>query len=166
MKFQETFDFDHPANVILRMFGDADFYEEKYREMAGRAPNILSTRAEGEHFFITVRHALDAGRLKFPDFVKKRIGDELYLRQTDSWQLDSGRGRIDIDIEKAPVTIRIDLNLTGNGAGSQLTLDFDIQASVPLIGGKIEKAVAGPIARHTRKDLTLTNGMAARYVEN
>lgn len=162
MKFQETFDFDYPRDVILRMFGDEGYYRAKYEKMGG-APEVLDTQSSENRFSITVRHALDASRLKFPDFVKSRIGDNLYLRQTDAWQLDQGRGRLDIDIEKAPVEIRSTLHLTDQGSGSRLTLDFDIKASVPLLGGKIEKAVAGPISRHVQKDLALSNKMAADY---
>ncbi|KEZ75816.1 DUF2505 domain-containing protein [Salinisphaera hydrothermalis] len=163
MKFQETFDFDYPAEIILRMFGDKDYYLAKYEKMGGEAPEVLSSESGDARFSITVRHALDASRLKFPDFVKSRIGDQLYLRQTDAWQLDAGEGRLDIEIERAPVEIGSRLNLTDAGNGSRLVLDFNIKASVPLVGGKIEKAVAGPISRHVQKDLTLTNRMAADY---
>ncbi|MGN8159517.1 DUF2505 domain-containing protein [Salinisphaera sp. SWV1] len=162
MKFQETFDFDYPRNVILRMFGDEAYYRAKYERMGGE-PEVIDTQSSENRFSITVRHALDAARLKFPDFIKSRIGDHLYLRQTDAWQLDQGRGRLDIEIEKAPVQIGAALHLTDQGSGSRLTLDFDIKASVPLLGGKIEKAVAGPISRHMQKDLKLTNQMAADY---
>ncbi|HET7313612.1 DUF2505 domain-containing protein, partial [Salinisphaera sp.] len=163
MKFQETFDFDHPADVILKMFGDKNYYLAKYEEMGANAPDVLDTESAGDRFSITVRHALDASRLKFPDFIKSRIGDRLYLRQTDTWQLDKGEGRLDIEIEKMPVEIGSKLVLADHGNGSRLTLDFDIKASVPLVGGRIEKAVAGPISRHVQKDLTLSNQMAADY---
>lgn len=163
MKFQETFDFDYPADIILRMFGDKAYYLAKYEKMGGDAPEVLDSESGDDRFSITVRHGLDASRLKFPDFIKSRIGDRLYLRQTDSWQLDQAQGRLDIEIERAPVEIASKLNLTGTGNGSRLILDFDIKASVPLVGGKIEKAVAGPISRHLQKDLTLTNRMAADY---
>ncbi|RJS94438.1 DUF2505 domain-containing protein [Salinisphaera sp. Q1T1-3] len=163
MKFEETFDFDYPANVILEMFGDEAYYRKKYERMAGKSPEVLDVKSAGDKFSITVRHALDATNMKFPDFIKSRIGDSLYLKQTDAWQLDQSRGRIDIDIEKAPVEIHADMHLADTDNGSRLTLAFEIKASVPLVGGKVEKAVAGPIARHTQKDLKLSNEMAADY---
>ena len=163
MKFEETFDFDYPAETILKMFGDKDYYLKKYERMGGDAPEVLDTKAEGDKFSITVRHALDASRMSFPDFIKSRLGDSLYLKQTDAWQLDQARGRIDIDIEKAPVAIHADMHLENQGSGSRMTLAYEIDASIPLIGGKVEKAVAGPIAKHTKKDLKITNEMAADY---
>ena len=101
--------------------------------------------------------------MSFADFSKSRLGDRLYRKQTDAWQLDQARGRIDIDIEKAPVVIHADMHLENQGSGSRMTLAYDIDASIPLIGGKVEKAVAGPIAKHTKKDLKITNDMAADY---
>lgn len=163
MKFEETFDFDYPADVILRMFGDKDYYIAKYERMAGQTPEIVNHVAEGDKFSITVRHALDAGNMKFPDFIKSRLGDNVQLEQTDAWQLNQARGRIDIKIDKAPVDIHADLHISDHGSGSRLQLIFDIKASVPLIGGKIEKAVAGPITRHTQKDLRMSNELAAGY---
>ncbi|MGB7755069.1 MAG: DUF2505 domain-containing protein [Salinisphaera sp.] len=162
MKFQETFDFDYSRSVILRMFGDEAYYRAKYEKMGGE-PEVIDTQSSESRFLITVRHALDATRLKFPDFVKSRIGDHLYLRQTDAWQLDQGHGRLDIEIEKAPVQIEASMHLSEQDSGSRLTMEFDIKASVPLLGSKIEKSVAGPISRHVQKDLKITNRMAADY---
>jgi len=165
MKFEETFDFDHPADTMLRMFSDKEYYLAKYEKMGGNRPEVLDTQVAGDDFSITVRHALDAANLKFPDFLKSRIGDSLYLKQTDSWKTSKNQGRIQIEIEKTPVKIDMQLSLADTGETSQLTIKGEIKASVPLIGGKIEKAVEGPITKHTRKDLILSNKMAADYAK-
>ena len=163
MKFEQTFDFDYPADVVLRMFGDKEYYLAKYERMGGDRPDVIDSQAAGPDFSITVRHALDAANLNFPDFLKSRIGDHLYLRQTDSWNLAKHHGRIQIEIEKTPVHIDMQLVLSDRGESSQLKLTGDIKASIPLIGGKVEKAVEGPITRHIRKDLALSNKMAVDY---
>lgn len=165
MKFEQTFDFDYPADVVLRMFGDREYYLAKYERMGGDRPEVIDSQAAGPDFSITVRHALDAANLKFPDFLKSRIGDKLYLRQTDSWNLAKQHGRIQIEIEKTPVKIDMQLTLADKGESSQLTIQGEIKAAIPLIGGKIEKAVEGPITKHTRKDLIVSNKMAADYVK-
>ncbi len=164
MKFEETFDFDHDADTVLRMFTNEAYYMDKYERLAGRKPKLLDSEKTDSEFSITVRHALDATKLSFPDMLKKRMGDHILLRQTDRWVMAKYSGRIDIDIEKAPVDISIDLKLAENGTGkSRLTLSFDIDAKVPLLGSKIEKAIAGPITQRTKKDLALSNEMASDY---
>ena len=163
MKFEETFDFDHAVDVVLRMFSDKEYYLAKYERMGGDRPEVIDTQAAGDDFSITVRHALDAASLKFPDFLKSRIGDSLYLRQTDSWNLAKQQGRIQIEIEKTPVKIDMRLSMSDQSGTAHLEIQGDIKASIPLIGGKVEKAVAGPITKHIRKDLTVSNKMAADY---
>lgn len=165
MKFQETFDFDHDVDTIARMFGDRDYYLDKYARLGGRQPELVDCNKEGDDFSITVRHALDATQLSFPDFVKKRIGDHVILNQTDAWQLDKRDGRIDIDIEKTPVTIGIAMKLVDNQGSARLELAFDISADVPLLGGQVEKAIAKPITRRMQDDLELSRKMAEDYTQ-
>lgn len=165
MKFEETFDFDYPADTIIRMFSDEDYFLAKYERMGGRKPEVVSSEKTDERFSITVRHAMDASKLSFPDIIRSRIGDRIMLRQTDSWQIPNRSGRIAIDIEKAPVDIAIDMKLSDRDGKAQLALAFDIDAQVPLLGSKIEKALAGPITQRMHRDLRLSNKMAADYAK-
>ena len=162
MKFQESHDFDQDAATVLAMFCDRDYYDRKYEKLGGSS-EILDCDDAGDPFSITVRHALDASKMKLPDFLRKRIGDCLYLHQTERWYKNSHRGRIDIDIEKTPATIAIDMALTNTGNGARITLDFDIRVAIPLVGGKAEKAIAGPITRHVHRDMQISNDMADEY---
>lgn len=165
MKFEESFDFDHGVDTVARMFGDRDYYVAKYERLGGRSPEIVACDRAGDRFSITVRHALEAATMSLPDLLKKRIGNQLVLEQTDVWQLDAGHGRIAIDIEKTPVAIAIDLRLRDNRGTARLDLRFDIDAEVPLLGSKIEKAVAEPITRRVRDDLEVSRAMAGAYAE-
>lgn len=164
MKFEESFDFDHRASTVMRMFGDEAYYERKYQRLGGRPPEVLDCQRGDGRFSITVRHMLDPEAMPFPDFMKKRIGDRLVLRQTDAWQLDAHTGRIEIDIRSTPVHISIDLQLVDREPGARLKLAFDIRADVPLLGRKIERAVAEPITRRMRADLEESRRLAADYV--
>ena len=164
MKFEETFDFDYPAATMLRMFTDQDYFLDKYERLGGRKPELVDSQRTDDRFTITVRHAMDANKLSFPDIIKKRVGDRIMLRQTDVWNVSSQSGRIDIDIEKAPVDITIDLKLSERDGKARLTLGFDIDAQVPLLGSKIEKAIAGPITERLHRDMALSNEMASDYV--
>jgi hypothetical protein len=163
MKFEETFDFDHPAATMMRMFTDKDYFLAKYERLGGRKPEFVDCQKSDDDFWITVRHALDANKLSFPDMIKKRVGDRIMLRQTDLWDIPKQTGRIDIDIEKTPVDITIDMVLSEQAGKAQLTLKFDIDAQVPLLGSKIEKAIAGPITQRLHRDMELSNQMASDY---
>lgn len=163
MKFEESFDFDHDLDTILTMFSDKAYYLQKYERLGNAMPELIDSQGGEDHFSITVRHALDAQQMAFPDFIKKRIGDHLMLRQTDAWTLSQRSGRIVIDIEHTPVEITIDMALVDNSGNARLKLAFDIDAHVPLLGSKVEKSIAGPITRRMHRDLRVTNEMAADY---
>lgn len=164
MKFEETFDFDHSTNTLMRMFTDQDYFLNKYARLGGRAPELVDCQKSEDRFSITVRHALDAQKLSFPEIVSKRIGDRIMLRQTDVWNVPRQSGRIDIDIENVPVDIAIDLNLSELGGTARLTLGFDIDAQIPFLGSMIEKSIAGPITDRLHRDMELSNEMASDYV--
>ncbi len=163
MKFEESFDFDHSAAVIMRMFTDKDYFLRKYERLGGAAPELIDCQSDEDRFSITVRHALDAQTMPFPDFIKKRLGDRIMLRQTDAWQIKARTGRIEIDIESTPVDIDIDMQLVDRDAGARLKLAFDIHADVPLVGKKVERSIAEPITRRMHADLVESKRMAADY---
>ena len=163
MKFEETFDFDHSVETVMNMFTDETYFLAKYERMGGRKPELVNCDKKDDHFSITVRHALDASKLSFPEIIQKRIGDRLMLRQTDAWDIPRRSGRIDIDIEKTPVDIKIDMRLTDDSGKARLKLAFDIDAQVPLLGSKIEKAIAGPITQRFKHDMKISNKMAGDY---
>src|SRR5699024_6651678 len=101
-----------------------------------------------------------------PDFARKSVGSQVVLKQTDSWQIESRVGRIDVAFESKPISTCIDMHLETRGAGSRLKLAFDIQADVPLIGKKVEKALAEPLQRRMHDDLKVTADMAGDYARS
>ena len=163
MKFEETFDFDYSLETVMTMFTDENYFIAKYERMGTHKPELVNCEKKDDHFSVTVRHALDANRLSFPEIIQKRIGDRVMLRQTDAWDIPRRSGRIDIDIEKTPVNIAIDMRLTDDSGKARLKLAFDIDAQVPLLGSKIEKAIAGPITERFKRDMQISNKMAAEY---
>ncbi len=93
----------------------------------------------------------------FPDVAKKFVGDTVVIKQVDSWHAagaDGSRtGDVRLKIAGAPV------ELTGTmtpgrrrrAAPGRSSLG-DLKASVPLLGGKLEKAAAPAIVMALRKE--------------
>jgi hypothetical protein len=46
-----------------------------------------------------------------------------------------------VEIKGAPVRLAAAMTMHADGGGTRQTIDGDVKASVPLIGGRIEKAV-------------------------
>ena len=78
-----------------------------------------------------------------PSFAKKIVGDSTRAIKTISWHGDdAARADFTVDTPGKPTSIAGGLTLAPAGAGSTLTYDLEIKASVPLVGGKLEKLVA------------------------
>jgi Protein of unknown function (DUF2505) len=84
-----------------------------------------------------------------PDFVRTFIGGTLEVVQVDDWGAPGPDGARDgtavVEIKGAPVRFAGALTLRPGGPGSVETIDGDVKASVPLVGGRIEKALEPPL---------------------
>jgi hypothetical protein len=90
-----------------------------------------------------------------PEFVRTFVGGSLEVVQVDDWGAPGPDGARDgtavVEIKGAPVRFAGSLTLRpaagggAGGAGSVETIDGDVKASVPLVGGRIEKALEPPL---------------------
>jgi len=117
----------------------------------------VSDGAGGATVLTTVR-VLPTDRV--PDLVRSLVGQRLTVRRVDTWRAaaaDGSRsGRIEVAIVGTPVSMTGTLALTtagsdsagsgSAGAGTHESVDGELTASVPLIGGRIAKA-AEPAVR-------------------
>jgi hypothetical protein len=91
-----------------------------------------------------------------PDFVRSFVGDTVEIHQTDVWNApaaDGSRtGTIEANISGAPVTIRGAMALEPDGSGTRHSITAVIKASVPLVGGKIEKTVIEIVHKAIEKE--------------
>ena len=81
----------------------------------------------------------------FPDFVQKFVGDTVQVDRADTWgpaAADGSRdGTIVVEIKGAPVRLSGTLTLRPGGPGAVEDVQAELKAAVPLVGGRIEKAV-------------------------
>jgi len=75
-----------------------------------------------------------------PSFAKKFVGDSTRAIKTIAWSGD--RAVFTVDTPGKPTSMKGSLALASAGSATTVTYDLDIKASVPLVGGKLEKLVA------------------------
>ena len=83
---------------------------------------------------------------RFPDFARRLTGERITLVETTTWQpqadADGARhGEIRLSVEGAPVTATSATVVRPDGTGSVEVVSGEVTARVPLLGGRIEKAV-------------------------
>ena len=85
-----------------------------------------------------------------PDVARSFVGEHLTVIEVQEWSGPAADGSresaLDIHVKGAPLTIKGTLRLEPSGSGTVEVLDAELKANVPFIGGKLEKAAAGPIS--------------------
>ena len=88
-----------------------------------------------------------------PSFAKKIVGDTTHVIITQVW-----RGQVadyEIATPGKPTQVHGTATVSANGSGSVLVYDLDVKASVPLIGGKLEKLVVDLTREGFEKEQTV-----------
>jgi hypothetical protein len=79
-----------------------------------------------------------------PDFVRRFAGQALQIVERTEWDAADGQGvregTLEVEIAGAPVRLSGRLRLAPDGEGSVSRVEGELKASVPLLGGKIERA--------------------------
>jgi Protein of unknown function (DUF2505) len=135
--------YDADPAAVFAMLTDAAFQERKCA-----ATGALESEVEIERFpdggaTIRTRRTLPTDQI--PDFARSFVGRTVDIVQVDDFgPADAGGGRegsVIVEIKGAPVRFAGALTLDMSPAGTLETIDGDIKASVPLVGGRLERAL-------------------------
>ena len=94
-----------------------------------------------------------------PDFARRLTGETITVVESTAWDPpgapgDGRTGTVRLRVEGAPVTSVIALRLVADGDGTLETAEGDITAKVPLVGGRIEKALEPAIRAGLQAQVT------------
>jgi hypothetical protein len=91
-----------------------------------------------------------------PSYAKALVGDSVRLTETrvigPAARDGSHDGTVTVEFGGAPVSVQGTLRLAAGGPGSEVAVEMSIKASVPFVGGKIEKFCAEQIERALDKE--------------
>jgi Protein of unknown function (DUF2505) len=135
--------YDAEPAAVFAMLTDAAFQEHKCAATGAVQSAVeIDTFADGG---ATIRTHRTMPTDQIPDFVRTFVGGTLVVAQVDDWGpagSDGARvGSVVVEIKGAPVRLAGSLALRPAGDGTIETIDGDVKAAVPIIGGRIERAV-------------------------
>jgi len=163
MKITATIDFAAPPHEVFAMLADKQFQAQKCAATGSRR-HTVSIRSQDDRTIIVSTRDMPSDH--FPPFVKGMVGDTLAVTETQDWgppTADGGRhGRLTVHITGAPVDMHGTLSLAAGGQGSVETIEGDLEARIPLIGHKIEKAAAPAIQSAIRVESETSKAWLAR----
>ncbi|TWP33677.1 DUF2505 domain-containing protein [Leekyejoonella antrihumi] len=146
MRISEKWTYAADADQVWAMTTDQTFQDKKCAD-AGSLSSSASVTEAGETTEIrNEREMLTEG---IPDVLKKLIGQTVRVTETQTWSApDEGGVRtadVDVLIKGQPITMRGKIVMRPEGEATTLTLEANLKAGIPLIGGKLEKAAAPSI---------------------
>jgi hypothetical protein len=143
MKLSQRDKYDVDPAVVFAMFCDEKFLLGKYDALGYPKFEVLGVEASDGGARITTRRHAPAN---VPGFAKRLFGETTEMVQTDVWgpEQDGVReGTWTIDVPGKPVKAGGTIRLEPSANGSLVSIEGELKASVPLIGGKIESWAGG-----------------------
>ena len=135
-----------PAHIVVAAISTEDYLVYRYDE-AGIRSFELDIREDNElRFESHVRR--QASTDKLPGFARKLTGDTVTLIQHQFWdrQTQPYAGELRMELEGLPGHIVTRLTLSDNGDGSSTLFgQGEVEARIPLLGGRIEKMMVGKV---------------------
>jgi hypothetical protein len=138
---------EHPAERVYTTMVDRDVIEKRLVQMGGPGAEIQEYEPTPDGgVTYTLQHGIDATDL--PDMVTKLLpGGRVVIKRTENWAPSdggySGTGRV--SIAGTPATAKATMRLGDTGGGSELAIDVQVTVKVPIVGAKVEEAVAEQI---------------------
>lgn len=146
--------YEADPHTVFTMICDTAFQERKCVAGGAVQHEVQIERRDDGTAVITTHRTMPTDGV--PDFVKSMVGSTLKVTQSDEWAAPAAdgdrKGATVVRIAGAPITFTGALRLTSEGTGARQTIDGDLKASVPLLGGKIEKAAEPAIRAAIRAE--------------
>ena len=156
MKFDIKARYPAPSAVVLKMFMDKDFHTKKLGVMGIAKSRVLDHKAAGDDFRIKIERKVP---LDAPGVVKKFVPAEATVVSEEKWNRAAKTGAVKVEPQGVPVDIKANVRFADDAQGCTITYAFDVTARVPLVGGALEKFVAGDMekkfAEEARAAITL-----------
>jgi len=150
-----------PARIALptdpssafALLTDPAYVTEVAERTGGKDVSVEVTPTAEGGVVVVSKRSLPA---QVPSFAKAVVGEQLAITETREYGPADGSGArtgtASVSIEGAPVSIGGPLSLRAEGEGTVLALDAKVSASIPFVGGKIEKFAAEQIERFLAKE--------------
>ena len=160
MKKKITATYDVPPEALARMFANPDFHVRKLEEAGITRYEILNHEVNGDDVSIKVsRHVpLDA-----PRAVRKVIPAEVNSISNERWNAKTLRGNVSTETG-IPVEISCSALISAQGSGCVVHYDWEIKAKVPLIGGALEKFIAGDMEKRMAHEAEAASRVVKEFV--
>lgn len=146
------FNFSHSAEDVFELFCDPDFLVERCMAIGELSADVEVE--EDDSGKVTVSMTREVKR-ELPAFLAKMFNPQQVVRVVETWQQigDNFTGKGEITVDGQPVNIKTSFTLKSTDNGSVFAIKYAPKASIPLIGGRVEKFIEGQSEKDVLKEL-------------
>jgi hypothetical protein len=146
MKISEKVDYAATPDAVFAMLADEDFQSRKCAATGALRHSVAISRHGDRTVIVSKR---DMPTSDFPAMVKNLVGATLAVTETQDWGPPDSegcrQGRLTVHIADAPIDLSGTLSLAPGGQGTVETVEGDLKARIPMLGGMIENAASPAI---------------------
>ncbi len=143
MKITETIEYAATPEQVFAMVSDEAFQDRKC-VATGATEHQVTIAADGDRTVVTSERSMPTADLDLPSFAN--VGPALHVVEVQDWgpaAADGSReGRLSVALKGLPIGFKGALALRPGGRGTTETISGDLKSTIPLFGGKAEKAAA------------------------
>lgn len=147
MRITESADLAGTPDDVFAVRVTEDFQDEKCLRTSPREHSV-AVETVGERTVIRTTRAMPTDNL--PDAARSMVGDQLVVDEVQDWGPPaadgSRRARVTVKVHGAPVALMGTLDVYPTPDGCHQALEAELKASIPFLGGKIERAAAPAIS--------------------
>lgn len=168
MKINYEHHFDASVDEVVAMLSDEEFVAKRAHASGAAVSDVLVDTDDDGSFTVVIRRTVPADTI--PSEFRAFVGSQVHVRYTEVWaapddsQENAGRaGTFAMDIPGTPGHARGAVVLTPADGGTTFRIAGQVQASVPLVGQMVERAVASAIQNALPQELAeADNWLASR----
>lgn len=136
MRLKHELSYAAAPEAVLAMITDPAYWD-KVAVATGAISSVATVEQTGGATTLVVDQ--EQAVVGVPSFAKKFVGDSTRAITTQVW--NGTEATYEVDTPGKPTSMKGTASVASQGAGCVLTYDLEVKASVPLIGGKLEKLV-------------------------
>ncbi|MFA5941049.1 MAG: DUF2505 domain-containing protein [Sinimarinibacterium sp.] len=156
MKHEMQARYPAPSEVVIRMMTDRDFHTRRLEALGMTRYRVLDHAFDGREFRIRIERHVP---VQMPGL---KGGAETVVVNEECWNVSTRSGSVTVEAKGMPVQMSCTTRMSDDGDGCVLSFDWDISASIPLVGKTLEKFIVTDMGNRaedeTRAGVSLLDG--------
>lgn len=148
MKHTTKASYPAPADVVIKMFCDADYHKRKMDKL-GISYQILEENSDGDEFQLKAERQVP---VQASGIVKKIMPATTQVVNDERWRVSDKSGSVVVETKGVPLDMSCTAQMTDEGDGCVIEYTWNIKARIPLGGGALEKFVVNDMTKREAEE--------------